>query len=353
MITNELVNNFISHSPGFHKDIELSEIDDKHTNILREAYKQISSVNGLTGSNFRSWKAQNDLAVPAQVSFSHFRLHGVIKTILKYFYMTFVRYRENKFLISSLLDDVSVINNLGAEKLLIDNPVHLTPGVGNFYRTSGSSVNTRWLRYVYILKRILDMNLLKNGGVWVDIGCYYGGIQGLVRKYNPRSKLVLVDFHHQLCRSYIYLNELFPDAIHILPDEIDKYGDINNIPEGGIMYVPVSEYVKIKDQKADLVTNFFSLGEMRREFFSSYMDSKLFKESENIYLVNRVVSSPFFEKTYDTDVSILDYIKSFRKIKYFDLFPMHHYLLLKRKLFGRVGFRNVSSPYFEIITTKK
>ena len=83
------------------------------------------------------------------------------------------------------------------------------------------------------------------------------------------------------------------------------------------------------------------------------MDSRLFKESENIYLVNRVVSSPFFEKTYDTDVSILDYIKSFRKIKYFDLFPMHHYLLLKRKLFGRVGFRNVSSPYFEIITTKK
>ena len=36
---------------------------------------------------------------------------------------------------------------------------------------------------------------------------------------------------------------------------------------------------------------------------------------------------------------------------YFDIFPMQHYILEKRELFGRNACRNTSSSYFEMITS--
>ena len=70
-------------------------------------------------------------------------------------------------------------------------------------------------------------------------------------------------------------------------------------------------------------------------------------------MVNRYVSAPFFDKTYDSDLTVLDYVNNSRKITYFDVFPMTHYLITKRKLFGESRFRNVSSNYFELISSKK
>ena len=79
----------------------------------------------------------------------------------------------------------------------------------------------------------------------------------------------------------------------------------------------------------------------------------MFKKAQISYIVNRFVSSPFFEKTYDSDLNILDYKDEFRNIKYFDVFPIHHYNLIYRKLYGRKYFRNISSSYFEMVTQKK
>lgn len=352
MRTVELANHFIRHSPGFHDDQTLPEIDHKHRGILKEAYRQIKTGTAFDRTNFRNWAAQSDLAVPAQLSFAAIRARGVVRVLLRYAYAKLLKRAENKFLLSALLDDVEIIKQLGAKELLVANPVHLTPGVRNFYMVSGTTVNLRWLRYVYLLKRICDLGVLADGGVWVDVGSYYGGLQGLVRKYQSHARLVLVDFHHQLCRSFIYLSHLFPDTLHVLPDEVAEYSNPAAMPKGAIMYVPVSEYGSIKDQTADLVTNFFSLGEMRREFFKVYMTSRLFRESRKVFLVNRFVSAPYFEKTYDTDLSIPDYITPERKIDYFDVFPIHHYQLTKRNILGRESFRNVSSPYFEMVTSK-
>jgi hypothetical protein len=69
-------------------------------------------------------------------------------------------------------------------------------------------------------------------------------------------------------------------------------------------------------------------------------------------LVNRFVSSPFFEKTYDTDITVMDYIDYDSQVSYFDMFPMHHYAIYNRDVLGAKGFRNVSSPYFELIIKK-
>ncbi|OGL47545.1 MAG: hypothetical protein A2W05_03275 [Candidatus Schekmanbacteria bacterium RBG_16_38_10] len=352
MSAEELADYFMQHSPGFHGDLDLLEIDDKHTNILREAYREIKNKKAFNQKSFRSWKSQSDLNAPAQISFRAIRSQGATKVFLRYAYIKLCRRIEDKFLLSALLDDIEVIKLLGGKDLLIENPVHLTPGAKEIYNVCGTSVNSRWLRYIYLLKRILDLNLLADGGVWVDVGSYYGGLQGLVRKYHPESRIIMVDFHHQLCRSFIYLSQLFPDAKHIMPDQLSEYIKLKDIPKGAIMYVPASEYERIADQTIDLVTNFVSLGEMRREFFNIYMNSPLFRRSQKVFLVNRFVSAPYFEKTYDTDVSVLDYIASHRKIEYFDVFPIHQFVLIKRNLFGRKSFRNTSSNYFEMVTSK-
>ena len=47
-----------------------------------------------------------------------------------------------------------------------------------------------------------------------------------------------------------------------------------------------------------------------------------------------------------------DYIKQ-RTLDYFDIFPIHHYQILRRKVFGQVAMRPISSPYFEMIAKRK
>ncbi len=352
MNIKDLVKKFIKHSPGFYGDIDLQNIDKKHTDIVSEAYKQFDREFSHDNEvNFRDWKGQTDYGVPEQLSINSFKLNGIWHTLFRFAYRKIFKYDDEKSLRSTLLDDIEIIKMIGAYSLLTDNPVHSTPGVKNSFSIDGITVNMRWLRYVYLLKRILNLKILTDDSVWVDVGSFYGGLQGLVRKHNPKTRIVMVDFHHQLCRSFIYLSKMYPNAIHILPSQVSEYPNFTSMPEGSFIYVPASDYEKLPKQSVDLFSNFFSFGEMKREFFNIYMNSKLFHDSKNTYLVNRFVSAPFFEKTYDSDLSVLDYLKPGKSLEYFDIFPMHNYMLVKRDLFGRKAHRNTSSSYFEMITS--
>ena len=87
-------------------------------------------------------------------------------------------------------------------------------------------------------------------------------------------------------------------------DKIKGFGGsvingLNKVESDSILYVKVNDFKKIENLKTDLITNFFSFGEMKRESFKNYYDSYLLNNSKYIYLINRVVSSPFFEKTYE------------------------------------------------------
>tara|TARA_Y100000816_G_scaffold292350_1_gene287144 strand:+ start:1625 stop:2701 length:1077 start_codon:yes stop_codon:yes gene_type:complete len=349
--TNNLVNNFISKSKGFYEDLEMSSIDDKHQEIIKNAYSQVSNIS--KNFNYRSWKDQGDLSLPAQFSIKYLIYQPFPRSILKLIFRLLFKRTEDYFLSGLIEDEVNIINSIGGKDLLAENPVHLSPDVEDVYSIQNTTVNIRWLRYIYILCNILTKNLISENGTWVDVGSYYGGLQGLVKKYKPNSKIIMVDFNHQLCRSYVYLSKLYPNNNHILPDEFEMIKDFSKIKNGSFIYVPVNKYNLIQDQKVDLVSNFFSLGEMRRNFFLNYYESKLFQDSLNAYIVNRYVSAPYFDKTYDSDLTVLDYITNTRQIKYFSEFPMTHYLITKRKLFGKSRFRNVSSNYFELISSKK
>ena len=347
----ELAEIFIAKSPDFPDDLSIPDIDSKHKKVVSSAYEMVRTGEDPWRS-FRGWAGQDDGLAPVDLSFNLCRDQGLLRTILRYCYYRTLRRGEDEANRSTLVDDVDVIRLAGAARLLEENPVSSTLGAKNYCRIGGYELNQRWARYIYLLKRILDLGVLQNGGVWVDVGSFYGGLQGLVRKYCPSSKIIMVDFHHQLCRSYIHLASMYPDAKHILPGDLAATIDFNELPTGSITYLPVSYFSRIENASPDLATNFFSLGEMRRSHFEQYINSVAFRDAKFLFLVNRVVGAPFFDATYDTDITILDYLGMGRKINYFDIFPMHHYQLSKRILFGRKFFRNISSSYFECVSSR-
>jgi putative sugar O-methyltransferase len=346
-----LATEFIANSPDFESDLTVSDIDNKHKGIVGSAYNKMQKSEFW--ENFRNWDGQNDGIEPVNFFTHVLGNKSSLKNIALYFYTkTFLR-RRNNFYKSSLIDDMEIIKMIGGEEFLKDNRISETPDGFNYLTINGVQMNLRWSRYIYLLTRILKENLLKKDEIWVDIGPFYGGLQGLVKKYIPESRMVLVDFHHQLCRSYIYLKTLYPNANHIFPSDVRQFKNLSNLPLNSFLYVPVSDFKSIKNSDVDLVSNFVSLGEMRRKHFENYMESDLFLKAKKIYLVNRFVSAPFYERTYDSDLTIVDYLRANRRILYFDIFPIHHYLLMRRKILGHMAYRNVSSPFFETITVQK
>lgn len=342
----KLLEEFLNKSKSFEKDIDL-ELDDKHIKIVNNANTLIKNNKSYFIKNFRDWSDQNDLDSPIQLTFLHLKKFGLY--FLFIFLKKIILFWKHIHFTRSFYDDLRIIEKVNGAQLIKENPVHLTPGVKNFYKIFGGTTNYRWNRYAYLSSRILSLKLLNEGDTWVDIGSYYGGLQSFIKKRFKSNNFILVDFHHQLLRSFIFLKKLFPESKHILPDEIANNIDLKNTNDT-FFYLPVSQFSKISNLNVKLVTNFFSFGEMKKSNFSEYISSSLVKNSVYLYFVNRFISSPFFEKTYDDNINILDYLKDLNKnILYLDMFPIHHYQIINRKILGRNAFRPVSSSYFELL----
>jgi len=331
------------------KDLDVENLDSKHKKIIANSQKNLKN---LSNSNFRNWTDQNDMGLRYPMTyFSKVFLGNKKNNLLNFFFKILKKRINHYFEFSSMLDDIEIIKNLGGEYLLNENPQNKTPGAINFPLVNKHSVSFRWLRYIYILNQIINYKLINNNSTWVDIGSYYGGLQGLVKKYYPESKIIMVDFNHQLTRSYIYLKQLYPEANHVFPNEISSIKSLESLPKGSILYVEIADYEKLNNFKFNLTTNFFSLGEMKKNTFKKYIESPVIKNSDHIYFANRFCSSPLFEKTYDDSINIFDY-KLNQKRTYFDIFPISHFQITLRNILKRTFFRNISSPYFEMISKK-
>jgi len=347
--SSELADYFIKNSSTFF-DVKQNEyIDKKHQQINDSAYKLIEAKKAFSEENFRNWAGQTDLPTPAQLNLTNIKAEGLLKCLFVYLLKKTFRYQSESIKHSSLMDDFFLVREEAGLDFIKENSVCSTPGVRNSFRYKGCDVNFRWLRYLYLSHRILQFPDLDDNFTWIDVGTYYGGLQGLVKKYRPNAKIIMVDFNHQLCRSFIYLSKLFPDADHVMPDDLEESITETKIPDGSFVYVPVECYDKLNKVTADLYSNFFSFGEMPEDVLSGYLNSKPYINSKLLYLVNRVVSSPAFEYVYDNSTNILDYHLERKKVEYFDLFPIHHYNILERTLFDRKAPRNYSSNYFEVL----
>ena len=151
--------------------------------------------------------------------------------------------------------------------ILENSPVHLSlASTDAYFLSKNVSTNNRWNRYIYISSQIKNFKFLDNkDSNWLDIGSYYGGLQLILKKYFKSQNFYLLDFHHQLCRSYVLLKNAYPNANHILPNQLNK--NKNKKYKNSFFYVPVQKLNIIKNKQFDLITNFFSFGEMTRPFF--------------------------------------------------------------------------------------
>jgi putative sugar O-methyltransferase len=340
-ISQELITTFLENK-------SISEDKSIYDNKHKEIISKVDLTKDL--SKFRNWNLQNDMGLKYKIGLIPKFFLGQYKSRILSLVIKITNKRINHYFeYSSLLDDIDVIINNDGKFLLDQNPQNETPGATDFPRIKGYSVSARWLRYLYFLLQIKKHNLIDKNSIWIDLGSYYGGLQGLVKKYHPDVKMILVDFEHQLIRSYIYLKTLYPNSKHIFPNQVKTIKDFKNLDNGSIVYIDQKDFNSIKDLNVDLFTNFFSLGEMKKVTFDNYINSQIYQSAKKVYLANRFSSSPYFDNTYDDNINIFDYNNK-NTIIHFDVLPINHYQISFRKLFNREFFRNTSSPYFEKIT---
>ena len=342
-----LIKKFIDNSNKFWNDHNIKNLDSKHKKILKNFSHRYKQNIKLFSDEIIDWESQSNLGAPFQLSLKKMK-YSSFRQILSNFKNIFTQNYFNKI---SFFDDLEIIKKNKGFTIIKDSPVHLSLGSTDlFFLDKNISTNNRWNRYIYLASQIKNHKLLNNKSKnWLDIGSFYGGLQIILKKYYKNQNFYLLDFNHQLCRSYVLLNKLYPNANHVLPNQITTKRNNTNT----FYYVPVQNLDKIKNTKFDLVTNFFSFGEMSKPFFDHYFKNKIINDAKIIYLVNRVVSSPWFEPTYKNDLNIFDYENKNFKTDFFDIFPIHHYKNVKRNLFGRNSFRPISSPYFEKIMINK
>ena len=333
-------------------------LDRKHESIIASAKK--NSFNKLI-KNYRSWEMQSDHDVPFQFNFFSLRSYGLTKYI-RYLLGTIKNdfiYGTNKC--SSFFDDIEIIKLLNGFDILEKCPVHKSPGnTIAFFLNKDISANLRWLRYIYFASIVRKYCNFKNKSpIILDIGSYYGGFQYVIKKIFPNSKHILVDFPHQLARSALFLSESFPNAkiYSIFDNNTFNYFFQNKlIQEYDFLLLSTDYYHKFSDtyslEDLDLLTNFYSLGEMTKNDFKKYINSKILLNARQIYFCNRFDSSPFYEPTYESKLSILDYLIDGFNIKLSQSSGIHNYIMISRKLFGKKKVRPTSSRYFDLILKK-
>ena len=339
------------------EDIHEKETQNKLSRKYQDitiAAQELAKSGRLTTKHIRTWSKQDDLGVPVQLrrfllrdQFIYYNIGRFIRNMFPTYWVS--TYFQRK----ALEDDLNIVIKFGFESILREHPVTETYFVRDVYYQRKFEFNSRYLRYVYIAGQVRKNKLLEEDKhqVHVDVGNFYGGLQALLKCYYPKTTFISVELEHQLFRSYIFHKHMFPSTQQIVGiKEFNEYVTGGATLEPAFIYLlPVDfDYIS-KYLKIDLLTNHLSYGEMSRSNFTNYHTSATTLTARNIHLVNRFVSSPAVEPTYDSDVTVFDYVLKSHKIFYFDVFPIHHFMITKRKLFNSIGFRNVSSPQFEMI----
>jgi putative sugar O-methyltransferase len=234
------------------------------------------------------------------------------------------------------------------EKYPIDN-------IGNpvVYQTGDFRFNKRWsnnIRYLSLVSQNLAPVLEKDASSIVDIGGGYGIYLYLLKHEFPNCNLSLVEFPEQLLLAYYFLKSNFPDARINKLEDVYGASTLNRqfIDKFDFLLIPIECYPKLEADTFDLISNFYSLGEMSNEWFDTYRDSEAFKSAPYLFTVNRVYSRP----TYNTDIDILRYRLHEYETMHFE--PSRYerdYIQSIAKFFYRRAM--YSSQFFEFIGRTK
>ena len=225
--------------------------------------------------------------------------------------------------------------------------------VGNPYvfRWQGYAYTYRWARHIYyigLFKKTLE-SAFKKDFIALDIGSSYGIFSYLLKHEFKNAHSLLLDFPEQLVLAHYFLALSFPHASIAGFKEVIEAPSLDRafFEKYDFVLVPWFLYKNIISKSIDVITNFASFGEMKRDWFSFYFENEPFKSAPYFYTINRFQSAP----TYNTDITILDYpLKEF-KVLHFAISPSSTHTYQRRCLFfyEKVPF---SSQFFEFIGEK-
>lgn len=246
-----------------------------------------------------------------------------------------------------LLDAFEVLKEHECLSLLKKYPVNRV-GNPNVFRHQGYEFTHRWTKHIYtfnLFKKFLEPRI-RPDFVSLDIGSSYGIFSYLLKKELPQSRHVLLDFPEQLILANYFLGTNFPDAKIATYKELSQVERIDRafVEQYDFVLIPWYYYEKFAACATDLVTNFASFGEMRREWFEFYVNQEPFSSTKFFLTENRFQSTP----TYDSDLTILDYPLQRFNTLHFRICPLFLHAYTRDKLFftKKVQF---SSQYFEFI----
>lgn len=210
--------------------------------------------------------------------------------------------------------------------------------------------NKRWLHnihYTYLIKKYLSDVVFNKDSIILDIGGGYGILGYMLKKIDFPGTYILVEFPEQLIAAQYFLKSNFPNfKISNLKFFFDNEKNLNNdqIKQFDFFLCPSDKFLSLNIKNIDLVTNFFSFGEMSKDNFNFYIKSKILNSASYIFFINRFYS----HNEYKNNVSILDYNLDKYEQLYFDINKMENtYIKQIFRYFGITKYTN--SQFFEII----
>lgn len=213
----------------------------------------------------------------------------------------------------------------------------------------GYKFNKRWsnnIRYLSLASQYLKDILSSGDGRFIDIGGGYGILLTLLKHEFGRLKLAVMEFPEQLLLNYYFFANTFPNAKINSIREAMEASTINRefIDHYDFVLIPVECLKKIEKDCFNIVSNFYSFGEMSEIWFDKYMNSKVLKGADYFFTINRFESRP----TYDTNLNILNYkLHEFNQL-HFQIGPYEKYFYERKyKFFNRKV--DYTSQFFEFI----
>ena len=255
-----------------------------------------------------------------------------------------------KFLVyRSIIEKYNILNS--EEKNLLKNELTFSH-IGNpyFINYDRTIFNKRWIHnihYTFLIKKYLMNVLSDDNSVIIDIGGGYGILGHMLNRLNYKGTYILVEYPEQLIAAQYFLKASLKNSrVSDLKSLYNKPRVINDklIKEFDFFLCPISTFNKLKLSKIDLITNFFSFGEMSEENFNSYQESEILKNSKYIFYINRFYS----HNEYKNNLSVLNYkLNNYKKI-YFDIHKMENYYI--RQFYRYLGKKEkTNSQFFEFI----
>ncbi len=328
----------------------MPDYGDWHDRFLKETDKLLDKNLKIKGNNLRNFRGmQIFVADRPNARLKHIYHSSKAYYMLKRFLNFFIgSARGGIYEAMDTFRHVKVFDFLG---LLQKYP---NPDIGNplQIRYKGYRFTNRYIRHIYLLgmfKRYLAPRVGERPVV-LDIGSSYGIFSSLIKQELPESSHILVDMPGQLMLAHYYLATLLPEAKIAGFKEVTAAADIdrNFTRKYDFVLVPTDMYLKIKADSVDVITNFSSFSEMKREWFDIYMASPAFKSAVYLFTINRYDAYP----TYSNDITVLDY-----PFNDYDKILMRTCPFLKNCYHGRFLFLCVKKRYpselFQFIGKRK